>query len=201
MSNVSDIQRSLVDVDDCVLLVIDIQDYFLQKYDQAKSQALVGKVVWLLHVAQHLNVPVVAMAEDIERTGSLHPAIQDALPPGTQVHNKDLFDLAGNSAILADVAASGRKTAVCVGVETDVCVAQSAIGLIGQGYKVVALQDAVASMDADEVVGLGRMRDAGVAISSVKALYYEWLRSVSRTQDLKSKAPELESLCPETLTL
>jgi len=201
MSNVSDIQKSLVDVDDCVLLVIDIQDYFLKKYDQAKSQALVGKVVWLLHVAQHLNVPVVAMAEDIDRTGSLHQAIQDALPPGTEVHDKDFFGLAGNSDFLADVASSGRKTAVCVGVETDVCVAQSAIGLVGHGYNVVALQDAVASMDADEAVGLGRMRDAGVAISSVKALYYEWLRSVSRTQDLKSKAPELEALRPATLTL
>lgn len=201
MSDASDIQRSLVDVDDCVLLVIDIQNYFLQKYDRAKSQALVGKVVWLLNVARHLNVPVVAMAEDIERTGSLHTAIQDALPPGTQVHNKDFFGLAGNPKILADVQSRGRMTAVCVGVETDVCVAQSAIGLLGQGYKVVALQDAVASMDADEAVGLGRMRDAGVAISSVKALYYEWLRSVSRTQELKSKAPELEALRPETLTL
>lgn len=201
MSDAAVIQRTLVDVDDSALVVIDIQDCFLQKYDRAKSQALVGKVVWLLHVAQHLNVPVIAMAEDIDNSGSLHCAIQDALPAGTKIHNKDFFDVSENPQILAEVAATGRKTAVCVGVETDVCVAQSAIGLVGHGYNVVALQDAVASMEADEAAGLGRMRDAGVAISSVKALYYEWLRSVSRSRALRGKAQELEAIRPANLTL
>lgn len=201
MSDVSDLRKSLVDVDDSVLLVIDIQDYFLQKLDRAKSEGLVAKVVWLLHVARHLGVPVVAMAEDMDRTGPLHSAVHDALPPGAKIHNKDFFGLAANPEILEAVNATGCKTAVCVGMETDVCVAQSAIGLVGEGYKVVTLQDAVASMDADEAVGLARMREAGVVISSVKALYYEWLRSVSRTQDLRRAAPELEKLRPANLIL
>jgi len=201
MSRASDIQMSLIDVDDCVLVVIDIQDHFLNKYDRAKGQKVVANVAWLLRVAQHLDVPVVAMAEDIEHSGPLNQTIRDALPKGTKVHNKDFFGLAGNPDILADAQASGRRTAVCVGMETDVCVAQSAIGLVGEGFKVVTLRDAVASMEPDEEVGLGRMRDAGVAISSVKALYYEWLRSVSRTASLENKAPELEDLRPATLVL
>jgi len=87
-------------------------------------------------------------------------------------------------------------------METDVCVAQSAINLLAAGYNVVTLRDAVASMDADEEVGLGRMRDAGVAISSVKALYYEWLRSVSRLVNLGNKVPELKTtLRPSGLVL
>jgi len=201
MSRASDIQMSLIDVDDCVLVVIDIQDHFLNKYDRAKGQKVVANVAWLLRVAQHLDVPVVAMAEDIEHSGPLNQTIRDALPKGTKVHNKDFFGLAGNPDILADAQASGRRTAVCVGMETDACVAQSAIGLVGEGFKVVTLRDAVASMEPDEEVGLGRMRDAGVAISSVKALYYEWLRSVSRTASLENKAPELEDLRPATLVL
>lgn len=201
MPNASDIQKSLVEVDDALLVVIDIQDSFLNKYDRAKSQKLVGNVAWLLQVAHHLDVPVVAMAEDIEHSGSLNQTIQDALPEGTRIHNKDFFGLAGNPEILADVEATGRKTAICVGMETDVCVAQSAIGLIGEGYRVVILRDAVASMDADEEIGLTRMRDAGVAVSSVKALYYEWLRSVSRTVRLENKVLELEEMRPATLVL
>lgn len=202
MSLPSDIQKSLVRVDDSVLVVIDIQDSFLNKYDRAKTQNLVSNVAWLLHVADHLDVPVVAMAEDIEYSGTLNQTIQDALPNGTRIHNKDYFDLTSNPEILADVDATGRKTAVCVGMETDVCVAQSAINLLGAGYNVITLRDAVASMDADEEVGLGRMRDAGVAISSVKALYYEWLRSVSKTVSLGNKVPELRTtMRPTNLVL
>ncbi len=199
--NSSSSQKSLVDVDDSLLVVIDIQDSFLNKYDRAKVQKIVGNVAWLLKVAQHLDVPVVAMAEDIEYAGNLNQTIQDALPEGTKIHNKDYFGLVDNAEIFADVAATGRKTAVCVGMETDVCVAHSAMRLLEEGYKVVVLQDAVASMDADEQVGLTRMRDAGVALSSVKALYYEWLRSVSRTVRLKNKVPELEALRPTSLVL
>jgi len=201
MSGGSAIQSSLIDVDDCVLVIIDMQDHFLNKYDRAKAQKVVANVAWLLRVAQHLDVPVVAMAEDIEHSGSLNRTIRDALPEGTRIHDKDFFGLTGNPEILAEVEASGRRTAICVGMETDVCVAQSALGIIGEGYKVVTLRDAVASMEADEEVGLGRMRDAGVAISSVKALYYEWLRSVSRTARLENKAPELEEMRPATLVL
>lgn len=201
MTTPSQIQQSLAQVDDSVLIVIDIQDYFLNKYDNAKTQSLLGKVAWLIEVAKHLDVPIVAMGEDLEYTGPVNQTILDALPEGQTIHNKDFFGLASNPEILADVNATGRKTAVCVGMETDVCVAQTALGLQEQGYNVIALKDAVASMDADEEVGLSRMRDAGVAISSVKALYYEWLRSVSKTVSLKNKAPELEEKRPATLVL
>lgn len=201
MSTPSQIQKSLVEVDDSVLVVIDIQDYFLNKYDNAKTQSLLGKVSWLIEVARHLDVPIVAMGEDLEYTGPVNQTIMDALPEGQTIHNKDFFGLASNPDILDAVNATGRKTAVCVGMETDVCVAQTALGLQEQGYGVVVLKDAVASMDADEEIGLSRMRDAGIALSSVKALYYEWLRSVSRTVGLKNKAPELEEKRPTTLVL
>jgi nicotinamidase-related amidase len=201
MSSSSNLQRSLVDVDDSILVVIDVQDCFLNKYDRAKSRRLVGNVAWILRLASHLGVPVVAMAEDIKRTGSLNQTIRDALPEGTKIHDKDFFGLVGNPEIFVEVKATGRRTAVCVGVETDICVAQSAIGLLGEGYKVAVLQDAVASMDADEEVGLNRMRDAGVVISSTKALYYEWIRSVSRSANLKNRLPELEAMRPTTLVL
>ena len=59
--------HELIDVTSSVLLVIDIQQPFLNKYDRAKTQALISKVSWLIGVAAHLDVPIVAMAEDIDR--------------------------------------------------------------------------------------------------------------------------------------
>jgi nicotinamidase-related amidase len=198
----TDIKKSLVNVDDSVLVVIDIQDSFLMKYDDSVGKPLVQKVVWLLKIAGHLNVPVVAMAEDIDRAGNLNQSIQDALPKALRIHNKNAFGLAGNPEILADVEASGRSTAILVGTETDVCVSQSALGLIECGYQVVVLKDAIATTAGDEETGLGRMRDAGAAISSVKAITYEWLRSVHNTIELFEKCPELETTeLPATLSL
>jgi nicotinamidase-related amidase len=202
MSKVQGIQSKLVDVDDSVLIVIDIQDSFLQKYDNARSQEIVAKVAWLLKAASAMNVPVVATAEDIEYSGNLTPQVRDALPEGTVVHDKDAFCLTDNPEILDAVKATGRKTAVLVGMETDVCVAHSALGLIGHGYQVVVIKDAVATTASDEEIGLSRMRDAGVAVCSVKSLYFEWVRSVSNVRGLLELSPELEgALLPSSLVL
>lgn len=195
------IAKTLIDADDSVVVVVDIQDYFLRKYDPAVSQSVVGRVVWLLLVARHLGVPVVAMAEDISNSGPLTQAVQDALPPDTLVHDKDLFGAAGNPPILAAIEATGRRTAILVGMETDVCVAQTALGLIAKGFRVGVLRDAVATTSGDQETGLLRMREAGAAILNVKALYYEWLRSVSRLRDLKDALPELEARRPDDLVL
>ena len=75
--------HELIDVTSSVLLVIDIQQPFLNKYDRAKTQALISKVSWLIGVAAHLDVPIVAMAEDIDRNGSLVGDVASALPNGT----------------------------------------------------------------------------------------------------------------------
>jgi nicotinamidase-related amidase len=202
MSKNVDIRKSLVRHDDSVLVVIDIQDSFLRKYDDSTGKHLLEKVVWLLKIAAGMNVPVVAMAEDIENTGNLNQSILNALPRETMVHNKNAFGLADNPEILADVEATRRNTAILVGTETDVCVAQSALGLMQCGYRVVVLKDAVATTAGDAETGLNRMRDAGAAISSVKAITYEWLRTVQKTTEFFDKFPELQAIeLPGSLSL
>ncbi len=201
MRQASDIQQTLIEVDDSVLVLIDIQDYFIAKYDRAKTQALIAKLVWMIKVAGCLDVPILAMAENIQGNGSLTAPILEALPDDVPVHDKDVFGLAGNPHILEALKATGRRTAVCVGMETDVCVAHTAIGLAGLGYKVAALRDGIATTEWDEQIGLERMRDAGVAISSVKALYYEWVRGVSRLSALRNAFAEIDASRPDGLIL
>lgn len=192
MNPAGDLQRRLVEVDDSLLAVIDIQDSFLDKYPPQQSRDLVERVTWLLCVAELLRVPVVAMAEDIGRAGGLHAAVAAALPSSAPVFDKNAFGLADNPEILAAVEATGRRTAVLVGVETDVCVAHSALGLLGRGYRVAVPRDAVLTTAGDAETGLERMRGAGTLITSVKALYYEWLRTVEAAVKLAREHPELE---------
>lgn len=193
--------QQLIEADDSFLVVIDIQQCFLDKYDRAKAQSLVSKVSWLLGIAGHLRIPVVAMAETIAVNGTLVEGIRAALPEGTPIHDKDFFGACGDPVMVRAIVDTKRRTAVCVGVETDVCVMQTALGLLAEGFRVIALHDAVATTERDERIGIERMRDAGVMIGSVKSLYYEWMRSVSACRRLDASAPMLRSGRPPDLVM
>ena len=174
-----EIKKSLVNVSDCILIIIDVQDHFLAKLPPRRAKKLVNRVGWLIEIGKILNVPVIATAEDMKHYGGLTSALVERLPLGTKVCDKTVFGLADQIDILETVRKIGRKTVVLIGVETDVCVAHSAIGLVQNGFKVVVLADVTDSPSDAHALGLDRMREAGVLVTSLKGLYYEWIRTVS----------------------
>ncbi len=184
MEAANNLKHALVNVDDCVLLVIDVQDYFLDKLTQPQRDKLISRIGWVMEIAKILQVPIIATAEEMPRCGSLTRSLAEKLPPTAPIYNKMIFALADNPDILAAVQATGRHTAVLVGMETDVCVAQSAIGLIGAGFQVVALADATISPGDAHEFGLERMRGAGVLLMLAKSLYYEWIRTVAMSNQI-----------------
>jgi nicotinamidase-related amidase len=173
--------HSLIDVDDSVLVVIDVQKAFLDKVGRAAGNPLTERIAWLIEVANWLGVPLVVTAEDVDRLGGPVKRVAEALPAGTAVHNKMVFGLAGQPDILAAVEATGRRTAVVVGLETDVCVAQSAVGLLERGFRVVVPVDCVGTPGTAHAFGLERMRAAGAVMTGAKPLLYEWVRTVERS--------------------
>jgi nicotinamidase-related amidase len=171
----------LLDADDSVLVVIDTQDGFLRKHPADEASELVDRIRWLCRLAAWLGVPVVVTEEAPDRNGWTAQSIRDVLAPGTLRHAKPVFDLSACPAILEDVARPGRGTVVLCGLETDVCVAQSGLGLLERGKRVVVVEDAVASPGTGHAQGLARMARAGVELVGVKGLGYEWLRTVERS--------------------
>lgn len=182
MSKTSSILNSLIDADHSCLVVIDVQKVFFDKLAKEDVEPLIKRIAWIVNVAVKLEIPVIVTAEDIEKNGSIIPELSDVLPPETKIHNKMIFGLAGDPVILNDVRKTNRDIAILVGLETDVCVAQSAIGLLENGYQVVVLEDAVGSPGNSHQYGLSRMRSAGVLLSNVKSLFWEWIRTIDRSQ-------------------
>ncbi len=186
-------QHSLIDLDDSVLIVIDVQQSFIEKLPEDERKPLVSRIGWLTTVASLLSVPIVVTAEGISYCGSTVPEIAQKLPPGTKEHNKMIFGLAADPEIMSDVRKSGRKTVVLVGLETDICVTHSAIGLMEYGYKVVVIADATASPGTGYSYGIQRMTAAGVSVLSLKGLFYDWVRTVDRAIEFEEKyADKLE---------
>jgi nicotinamidase-related amidase len=173
----------LLNRDDSVLVVVDAQPGFFRKdwftrEDNAASRAAIDRAAWLVAVASKLGIPVVVTEEEPERNGPTEPLIGERLPAGTPVLRKGTFGLGGSPEILDAVRGTRRSTAVVVGCETDVCVAQSAISLLEHGLRCVVVEDAAFSPGEMHVRGLERLVSAGVARNHAKGVTYEWLATV-----------------------
>ena len=171
--------------EDCLLIVIDAQPGFyppeLSEAERAAAETALERAVWLTALARALSVPVVATEEEPERNGRTDPRF--ALPEALV---KPTFGLAGTPAILDAVQRTRRNTAVLVGFETDVCIFQSAVGLLDAGLRVLVVEDATYSPGEMHERGLARLRDAGARLTHGKALAYEWARTVERSSALLS---------------
>jgi nicotinamidase-related amidase len=177
---------ALLDRDDSVLVVVDAQPRFLG----AGAEPALERIAWLVAVAARLGVPVVVTEEEPERNGATDPTVAERLPAETPVFTKPTFGLAGTPEILAAVQATGRGTVVLVGAETDVCVAQSAIGLHESGLACVVVDDATFSPGEMHERGLARIAADGVARNHAKGVTYEWLRTVDDAHAAFADLPE-----------
>jgi nicotinamidase-related amidase len=164
----------LLERDSSVLVVVDVQPGFLAP----EADGAVERMAWLVAVAARLGIPVVATEEEPERNGPTDPRVAAYLPAGTRVLGKPSFGLAGTPEILEAVRTTERSTAIVVGCETDVCVAQSAIGLRGEGFACVVVDDATFSPGEMHERGLARLAGEGIARNHGKGVTYEWLRKV-----------------------
>ena len=175
----------LLERDDTVLVVVDVQPGFLARawfseQDAAAARAALDRIVWLVALAARLGIPIVVTEEEPERNGPTDPRVVERLTVAAPALRKPTFGLAGTPEILAAVRATGRGTVVVVGCETDVCVAQSAVGLHEQGFAAAVVVDATFSPGEMHARGLDRLAAAGVARNHAKGVTYEWLRSVQQ---------------------
>ncbi|WP_373505418.1 isochorismatase family protein [Aestuariivirga sp.] len=191
-------QHRLIDRHTTCLIVIDVQQYFLDKLSVHWRVPLVQRIAWLMRVARALDIPIIATAEDMANDGPLVPEVSAELPPGCIVHDKMVFGLAGQRSILDDVTRSGRRDLVLVGLETDVCIAHSAIGLMEQDYRVTVIEDATASPPPHHEAGLRRIAAAGGIVTNTKGIHYEWVRDLATLSALKQK---IGTSLPPGLTL
>jgi nicotinamidase-related amidase len=193
------LHRALIDLDDSLLIVIDVQEHFLTKLPVEEQRLLIKRIGWLIGAAEQLGVPIIATAENVKELGSVAPSIAQRLPSRLPVSNKMVFGLAEDKEILSAIVETGRNTAILVGLETDVCVAHSALGLMRRGFEVVVVADGTGSPGLGHEIGLERVRRAGGLISSVKGVYYEWVRTVERDREFFERNRDMSP--PDGLTL
>ncbi|MFD6433747.1 isochorismatase family protein [Streptomyces venezuelae] len=174
----------LIDRDDCTLVIIDVQSDFYPPsrldVDRARFHEMVRRVAWITAVADRLDIPVVVTEEDPGTSGRTVPEIRDALPHRAVTLPKNAFSVWDNPDIAAAIDATHRSTTVLVGIETDICVAHSAIRLHHAGKRVAVIDDATYSPGAAHERGLRRLAGRGIETLSAKELFYDWVRTIER---------------------
>jgi nicotinamidase-related amidase len=155
------------------LVVIDIQERLMPMIHEGEQ--LIQSAVQLIRGIQILRVPIVATVQYSKGLGAMVPPITTALGDVVPTEKK-AFSSCGAPGFLAALSARKITDVILCGIETHVCVCQTALDLIGRGFRVFVVADAVSSRTAqNRALGLDRMRAAGAAIVSVEMLLFELL--------------------------
>jgi nicotinamidase-related amidase len=168
------------------LLVIDMQERFRDLIDG--MPAVVAGCSRLARFCDRLGIPVVVTEQYPAGLGRTLPELAAVLPKGTAPLEKTTFSCGGDEGFRRAVAGLRREQWVLCGIETHVCVYQTAVDLVRDGRQVALAADATSSRrPRDRDLALARMRDLGVQVMSVEMVLFEILRQAG-TADFRAVA-------------
>eukprot|EP00927_Polykrikos_kofoidii_P054265 TRINITY_DN48705_c0_g1_i1.p1 TRINITY_DN48705_c0_g1~~TRINITY_DN48705_c0_g1_i1.p1 ORF type:complete len:224 (-),score=32.61 TRINITY_DN48705_c0_g1_i1:50-721(-) len=158
--------------DETVLLVCDIQERFRSAIDTMPQ--VIATASTLLSCAKIAAVPVV-VTEQYPK-GLLH-TVSELDVSNSKVFEKTLFSMCTEE-VVVHLQRLGRRSALICGVETHVCVQQTCLDLISQGYEVHVVSDGVSSQRSqDRDTALERLRQSGAFVTTVESVLFELTRS------------------------
>jgi isochorismate hydrolase len=166
-------------VDRCWGLIIDVQEFFLSQIDTSLRSKLETNLANFARLLGYFRVPMVATLErPVDQKGALPSEIAKHVSGNAKIFEKDFFDLTKEKKIADYIARLKKKQVIVAGCETDVCVLQSCVGLLGLGYDVYVVEELVFSLSWNVDAAIARMKAAGAVFLTYKSLYYELIEAV-----------------------
>ena len=190
-SEYSDAARRPLEAEQCALIVVDIQEKLLPPIFQ--KEMLVKNSRLLIRLAGILKIPTLMTTQYAKGLGNTVSDIASLLPE-TQAIDKQMFSCFGSDVFcsLLKRLPGNRNTVLLCGMESHICVMQTALSALREGYLVHVASDAVGSRSEwNWKIGLERMRAAGAVISSTEMMIYELLRA-SNAAGFKELLPYLK---------
>jgi len=187
-ADTAEMARRPLEPDQCALVVVDIQEKLLPPIWE--KDRLIRNAQLLIRLAGILKIPALVTTQYTKGLGNTVPEIS-ALLPDTPTIDKLMFSCFGSDAFcnLLKHLPGRRTTLLLCGMETHICVMQTALGALREGYLVHVAADAVSSRtELNWHIGLNRMQAAGAILSSTEMMIYELLR--------QSGAPAFKELLP-----
>lgn len=169
--------------DKTAALVIDFQERlfpFIHEHER-----LTRNVPILLDGLKVLNIPVFVTEQYVKGLGPTVQPIAFSIE-GIERIEKAAFSCCDEPRFMLELAASGMENVIIMGIESHVCVLQTVIDLISNGYHPVVVEDCISSRNEnDKKIAVGRMRQEGAFITTYESILFELLRS-SGTEEFKA---------------
>jgi nicotinamidase-related amidase len=172
------------------LLIIDMQEKLLPHVSH--HETVTANCLRVMQAAKRLDIPMTISEQYPKGIGPTIEAVREMAGNTVPVLTKVHFSCMQDDNIrhhLVQLRDGGRDQIVLLGIETHVCVAQTALDLAAAGYNTFVMADVVSSRNAqNRELALSRMRRAGVTVSDIETVAFEWLE--------KADTPEFRDLLP-----
>ena len=171
---------AVIDPEKIGVLLIDVQPAFLDSM-YGQKEPIILRLERLLMLTDLLKLPLIATFEHpTEMKGLLPERLERTFPVHGQKFVKKTFNACSDARVNQEIRSLSVNQFALAGSETDVCILQSALGLLGMGFKVFLLEDSIFSSEAHPRPAIDRMYRAGVIPCTFKIMFYELLRTVDR---------------------
>jgi nicotinamidase-related amidase len=164
--------------EDAVLIVVDLQERLTAVME--RREPVLSAVVRLIRVATLVGMPIVVTRQYPKGLGETEPVLVEALEVARNegaiiTHaDKTTFDCFRETSFAEPLAAAGRSQLIIAGMETHICVTQTALAALREGLDVHVVADGCCSRDsANHDLALGRIRSAGGVVTVTESVMYE----------------------------
>jgi len=163
--------------DNSVVVLIDWQDRLAAVMPDDVHAAHLRKACILVEGARAAGVPVLVTEQYPKGLGHTVPALRDAIGDAAVPIEKRDFACTDVPEFAAALERSGRSHVILAGMESHICVFQTARGLVGDGYVVHVARDAVVSRSKpDYLAALGLYDQLGCVTTSTETVVFDWVR-------------------------
>lgn len=184
-------KSELLDRKRSALVIIDIQErLFPHVYEHSR---VLARIDLLLFAAKLLEIPLILTEQYPKGLGNTIEEVRRAVPDAQPLTKMD-FSCVPAPGFKEQLSSLQRDQIVLAGIETHICVAQTALDLAAQGNNVFVVADATSSRRLlDSQTALQRLDHSGLTITTAEAVVFEWLRRAG-TDEFKAVQPKLKAL-------
>jgi nicotinamidase-related amidase len=150
-----------------------------------KKEEFFANLAVLIKAIKILDIPIIWNEQLPDKLGPTIPEIKELLD-GHKPFEKNTFSCCGNVSFMDKLVSTGRRQILLAGMETHVCVYQTALDLMPKGYEVHLVADAVSSRTLEnKLIGIQVIKDLGARLTSVEMALFEMLH-VAEGEQFKS---------------
>ena len=166
---------SILNIEDSLILIIDIQEKLLNA--AFNKEQLLKNAAILTKTGKILNIPTIATEQYPNGLGNTVNNLKNELSENN-IFEKISFSALDNKEIDTKIKEFNKKQIIIYGIETHICVNQTASTLIDRNYEVYIIQNACGSRtEENHNAGLARMKGNGAKIVTSEIAVFEWLKS------------------------